>query len=90
MNAAAGISLSGKIVRSAAFFMVLFGGLIRQKVNHSGDGTATGGAERRIVAHHAVVHRAVDAFRHVTSSLENAYLVAMGGIGRRRDGSFSR
>ena len=62
MNAAAGMSLSGKIVRSAAFFMVLFGGLVRQEVNHSGDGKATGGAERSIVAHHAVIHRAVDTF----------------------------
>lgn len=54
-------------------------------MDHLDDGLPAGGAEGRVVAHHAMVHRAVDAFGHVAAALEDAHLLLIGGLERGRD-----
>lgn len=54
-------------------------------MDHLDDGLPAGGAEGRVVAHHAMVHRAVDAFGHVAAALEDAHLLLIGGLERGGD-----
>jgi len=45
---------------------------VRQIINHLEDGFGANGAERPIVAHHAVIHRTINVFGSITAALEYA------------------
>ena len=70
-------------VNNERFRLIFFVAII---ADHSFDGTRTGWAEGGIIAHHTMIHGAIDAFRYVTSSFEYAASVLMGFIHRGGDG----
>lgn len=69
--------MTGPYVRSFTYGPVfsLLNRLVRIIMDHLDDGLLAGGTEGRVVAHHAMIHWAIDPFGYIAAALEDACLI---------------